>query len=137
MKLTQEQLAKAKAAKSVEELLTLAKENGMELTEEEAKNYFEQWHKDGKLSDEELDNVSGGCGGDPHDDYPSGACFSYTSEYITDTKCPICGEEMTDAGRVFILDKYVYVYRCGKSGSLFRLIADGNPMVSPWYWNKV
>ena len=42
MKLTQEQLAKAKAAKSVEELIALAKENGMELSEEEAKNYFEQ-----------------------------------------------------------------------------------------------
>ena len=60
MKLTQEQLTKAKAAKSVEELLALAKENGLELTEEEAKNYFEQWHKEGELADEELNNVAGG-----------------------------------------------------------------------------
>ena len=35
MNFTPEQLTKAKAAKSVEELLALAKENGTELTEEE------------------------------------------------------------------------------------------------------
>ena len=60
MNFTQEQLTKAKAAKSAEELLALAKENGLELTEEEAKNYFEQWHKEGELADEELNNVAGG-----------------------------------------------------------------------------
>ena len=60
MKFTKEQIEKAKAAKSVEELLALAKENGMELTEEEAAKYFTEWHKEGELSDEELDNVAGG-----------------------------------------------------------------------------
>ena len=42
MEFTPEQLTKATAAKSAEELIALAKENGMELSEEEAKNYFEQ-----------------------------------------------------------------------------------------------
>lgn len=51
---------KAKEAKSAEELLSLAKENGMELTEEEAAAYFAQLNKSGELSDEELDNVAGG-----------------------------------------------------------------------------
>ena len=51
---------KAKGAKSAEELLSLAKENGMELTEEEAAAYFAQLNKSGELSDEELDNVAGG-----------------------------------------------------------------------------
>ena len=60
MNFTPEQITKAKAAKSVEELLALAKENGLELTEEEAKNCFEQWHKEGELADEELNNVAGG-----------------------------------------------------------------------------
>ena len=64
MNFTQEQIAKAKAAKSAEELIALAKENGLELTEEEAKNYFEQWHKEGEIADDELENVSGGCGDD-------------------------------------------------------------------------
>lgn len=53
--------AKAKKAKSVEELLALAKENGMEeINEETAVAYFEYFHKSGELSDEELDNVAGG-----------------------------------------------------------------------------
>ena len=58
--MNQQLLEKAKEAKSAEELLALAKENGMELTEEDAAEYFAQLHKSGELSDEELDNVAGG-----------------------------------------------------------------------------
>ena len=46
---TPELIEKAKSAKTPEELMSLAKENGIEQT--------------GELSDSELDNVSGGCGG--------------------------------------------------------------------------
>ncbi len=53
-------ILKAKEAKSAEEILVLAKENGMELTEESAKAYYEQMHKTGELADYELDNVAGG-----------------------------------------------------------------------------
>ena len=60
MNFTAEQLAKAKSAKSVEELLAFAKENEYPLTEEEAKSYFEKWHTEGELSDEELENATGG-----------------------------------------------------------------------------
>lgn len=56
----QELLEKAKAAKSPEELLSIAKENDYQLTEEEANAYFEQISKSGELTDEELDNVAGG-----------------------------------------------------------------------------
>ena len=64
MELNKELLSKAKEAKTPEELLTLAKENGTELTEAEAKTYFDLLHpQTGELSDDELDNVSGGgCG---------------------------------------------------------------------------
>ena len=55
-----ELLEKAKEAKSAEELMLLAKENGMELTKEETEAYFAQMNKSGELSDEELDNVAGG-----------------------------------------------------------------------------
>lgn len=59
--MTQEMIEKARQAKTVEEFLALAKENGMEMTVEEAKAYFEQLHPvTGELSDDELDNVSGG-----------------------------------------------------------------------------
>lgn len=59
--MTQEMIEKARQAKTVEEILALAKENSMEMTEEDAKLYFEQLHPvTGELSDDELDNVSGG-----------------------------------------------------------------------------
>ena len=57
----EELILKAKTAKSEEELLALAKENGMELSEESVRAYFEQMHKTGELADDELDNVAGGC----------------------------------------------------------------------------
>ena len=63
MELTKEMLTKAKETKTVEELVAIAKENGMELTFEEAEECFARLHKSGELSDDELDNVSGGgCG---------------------------------------------------------------------------
>ncbi len=61
MEMNKELLAKAKEAKTPEELMSLAKENGIEMTEESAKAYFEQLNpKTGELSDDELDNVAGG-----------------------------------------------------------------------------
>ena len=56
----EEMILKAKEAKNEQELLALAKENDIEMNEESAKAYFEQLHKTGELSDEELSNVSGG-----------------------------------------------------------------------------
>lgn len=63
MNISKELLEKAKTAKSAEELLALAKNEGNELTAEQAEKVFEELHKAGELSDEELDNVTGGCGG--------------------------------------------------------------------------
>ena len=61
MKFGNEIIAKAKEAKTSEELMDLAKENNIDLTEEEAKRYYEQLHPTmGELSDDELDNVAGG-----------------------------------------------------------------------------
>ena len=61
MEMNKELLAKAKSAKSPEELIGIAKENGMELTEESAKAYFELLSpKTGEIADEELENVAGG-----------------------------------------------------------------------------
>ena len=61
-KYTYELLAKAKTAKSADELLSFAKENNVELTEREAKIYFDQLSENGAVSDDELDIVAGGCG---------------------------------------------------------------------------
>ena len=64
MNISKELLEKAKTAKTAEELLELAKAENIELTAEQAKEYFAPIHASGELSDEELDNVSGGCGRD-------------------------------------------------------------------------
>ena len=59
--LTKEQIAKAMQCKTAEELMALAKEEGVELTKEEAEAYLAE------LSDAELDEVllkkvaGGGC----------------------------------------------------------------------------
>ena len=59
--LTPEMIEKAKAAKSAEELLEIAKANGVEMTADEATTYFAQLNpKSGELDDDDLDNVSGG-----------------------------------------------------------------------------
>ncbi len=92
-KLTPELIAKAKLAKSAEELLALAKENGIELTEESANEYFADPDlKNGEISDEELDNVSGGC--DPKVD-----CCDRCEHFV----CRYCGSGLiydeTNGGR--------------------------------------
>ena len=60
MEYTPEMIKTAKRAESAEALLALAKKNGYEMTTEEAEAYFARMHKSGELSDEELENVSGG-----------------------------------------------------------------------------
>ena len=54
-----EMIRKAKGAKSAKELLELAKAEGIDITEDEARKYFEQINLP-DLDDELLDMVSGG-----------------------------------------------------------------------------
>ena len=66
MQFSEEQIRKAVAAKSAEELLEMAKAEGLSLTEEEAEHYFKVLHADPadaecmELSEEEQENVAGG-----------------------------------------------------------------------------
>lgn len=86
---TPEMIEKAKAAKTAEELLVLAKENNVELTEEEAKAYFVQLNPNlGELTDEELDNVAGGGCGDDQYQIKHGDRVQMRQEYSNN--CPIC-----------------------------------------------
>ena len=71
MNFTSEQMNKARQAKSAEELLTLAKGSGVDLSAKQAGAFFAELHKEGDLSDEELDAVVGGKG----DDYISYSNF--------------------------------------------------------------
>ena len=81
----EELILQAKAAKTSAELLALAKENGIELTEESAAAYFEQLNKMGELTDEELNNVSGG--GCHH----NGALVVTPLGFCPDWICDECG----------------------------------------------
>lgn len=61
MKLTTEVIEIAKNCSSAEELLVLAERNEIKMTAEQAKQYFSYLNPNtGELSDDELDNVSGG-----------------------------------------------------------------------------
>ncbi|MCM1023705.1 MAG: Nif11-like leader peptide family RiPP precursor [Prevotella sp.] len=102
-KLTPELIEKARQAKSAEELSALAKENGIELSEDETKAYFEQLNKSGELSDDELDSVAGG-GCYKKDGRLVVTCYYYCKHFVCrgckknyvpkkalDThKCPAC-----------------------------------------------
>ena len=72
MNISKELIEKAKTAKSAEELLEMAKAENIELNAEEAAQALAKMNKNGELSDEELDNVAGGCGRDyePSGDTP-------------------------------------------------------------------
>ena len=76
-----ELIAKAKEAKSVEELLAVAKENNVDITEDAAKEIYNSLHVTGELADDELDAVAGGCDASTH---TSVASFEMLN-------CPKCG----------------------------------------------
>ena len=98
--MNQELITKAKAAKSVEQLLELAKASNVELSEEQAKDYFAKLNPTkGELSDDELDEVSGG------------GCGESKTKY-----CPNCNSElrmMSEGTGNFSMKFYYLCDSCG------------------------
>ena len=95
---TAEQLEAAKAAKSPKELVIMAKEQGHEITLEQAAVFLKQ----GELADEELANVAGGgCLYEPN----YAKCPNCRSEDLkvffmengTDFECKTCGHKWQNA----------------------------------------
>ncbi len=120
--MTNEMIAKAKECKSAEELLALAKENGIEMTAEEAEARFAELHTEGELSDDELDAASGGgCGSsNPKVDIPEG------SDIILTTKggCTSCGSKNAHYIRIGSVAQYNCFYlSCRDCGAQFELAA--------------
>ena len=109
-----EMIEKAKAAKSAEELLELAKAGGVKMTADEAVTYFAQLNPNGsELDDDVLDAVTGGCGENlplyrnysmvkeftcltcPPGVYPASECKVVFREKADDIAyCPVCGVEI-------------------------------------------
>lgn len=83
MNFSNEMIEKAKSASSVEELMKLAAGEGVALTEEEAKQYFDFMHSSRLLTDEELENVAGGKG-DRKPKYKAGQRVMFTDPRIPD-----------------------------------------------------
>ena len=86
MNISKELIEKAKTAKTAEELLEMAKEESIEMSAEQAAEYFVTIHASGELSDEELDNVAGGCAG-PYQSgdtplFNSGDRVKYRKKYV-------------------------------------------------------
>ena len=81
MNISKELIEKAIQAKTAEELLEMAKAQHIELTVEQAAKAFAELHKAGELSDEELDNVSGGCSPSAPPKYHVGDYVKYYYQY--------------------------------------------------------
>ncbi len=80
-------LKKAKQAKSVEELISLAEKENITLTKDDANALFLRLNACGSLNDDELDSVSGGGCNDPSTPSFQG---TWVSGYELSSACPIC-----------------------------------------------
>lgn len=81
---------KVRQAKSPEEIVAIAEENGTPVTDERAATLYERMHGVGEIADEELDSVAGGCSG-------SGRtcpwCGGHISTYPEADYCDGCGRK--------------------------------------------
>lgn len=106
--MTEELIKKAKEAKSTEELIEIAKDNGITLTLEEAEEHFLSLHKSGEIEDDELDSVSGGA---CHTNYNG-------KKYTVVTSACKCFTGMYEGTPYKIFDDVVYAdwYHYSKDG---------------------
>ena len=119
--LTPEMIEKAKAAKSAEELLALAKENGLEMTADEAATYFAQLNpKSGELSDDDLGNVAGGAC-----DIYIGTIEDKANANAAGMACPKCST-VGDWERIATGLHSEQSYRCRTCGQEMYLSSDGD-----------
>ena len=105
MNVSKELLEKAKTAKTAEELIEMAKEENIELTVEQAAKALAELNKSGELSDEELDNVSGGCS-------PSAPAKYHVGDYV----------------KYYYQYEFTWTYECTATGTSFieDIKADGS-----------
>ena len=87
-----------------------------------AKKYFADMHKEGSLADDELDNVSGGCGGKGNN-IPEKVNIKSSNPV-----CPACGESLNEYTSTFLYDDGGYYDRfdCYGCGAKYRHHWDGD-----------
>ena len=114
-------MTKAKSSKSFEELKSLVAAEGIEVAEDELMARWEEVSagaKKFKLSEEELDNVAGGCGY-THEDHLAFGGYTGPKRSV----CPVCGAMMEFKGDGVTpsgLGVLVYYY-CADGDVTFRL----------------
>jgi hypothetical protein len=120
--LTPEMIEKAKVAKSAEELFEIAKDNGVEMTADEATTYFAQLNpKSGELDDNDLDNVAGGACG------IVGDSSNRPNVRVTNGKtCPICGSNIGYVESNMFAGQVTEKIYCSEHNSLICTVID------PW-----
>ena len=122
-----ELIEKAKGTKSADELLTLAKENGMEMTDEQAKAYYAQLHPaSGEIADDELENVAGGgCAAmgiaTPYENLVNvgSKVRLHWTENLSNSYCPKCHQ--CKSNDIFILvekGEPLWKFQCSECGSV-------------------
>ena len=125
MKMTKEQFVKAKEAKSAEELIALAKKDGMEMSAEQAEKLFDALNKQGELNDEELEQVAGGWS--PFDWVEDIINWftdpdTYDVRYNADTLhyvCPLCSGQLASRGYEYSGEGDYEKYTCESCGAWF------------------
>ena len=120
---TPELIREAKTAKSAEELLALAKTNNVDLSETEAKTYFEQLSASGTVSDEELDAVVGG-GSCPNNGEEEENTLS-GGDRVKIPRCTGCGSTTGYVAMSTVMSGSLEV-RCEKCKKIVGTTADAN-----------
>ena len=96
MEFTYEMIEKARQATSAEELRTMAKEEGVALTAEEAEKYFAFLQGGSELPEEALEAVAGGKGGPPAAKYHPGQTILFLFQTNTFYKARIFSARFVD-----------------------------------------
>lgn len=124
--MTPELLKKARMAKNAAEIMDLAKEVGMSLDLEEANGLLRYLHTEGEMSDDELDNVSGGaCGMDKK----AMEMSEVSRKNGKNGCCPACGNKLK-LGMTMTDEKGVYDNAfCFNCNIMYKYYPDSNGLI--------
>ncbi len=103
--MNEELLKKARTVETVEKLIQEAEKEGIMLERSEAEEYFSILHRNGEITDDELDSVSGGgcIGGSKCPACGIGEPLYYVKGGDVKIRCTVCAAELDYAGGRYIV----------------------------------
>lgn len=105
----EELILKAKDAKNADDILAIAKENGLDVNLEDAEMYVQMNRESGELSDEALDSVTGGAAYTLRDGYLIVTNFHECDRW----KCDSCGGTDFKYMQVASESGWAWAHKCG------------------------